>query len=62
MSDDSKRPKENKEDSVTLTALTVEGDCILDFCLKWDFYDSGYCETNEVFSVLIVGGPRWLCH
>ena len=25
-------------------------------------YDSGYCNTNEVFSVLINGGPGWLGH
>ena len=57
----SKRPEENEEESVTLAALTVEGDCVLDFYLEWDSYNVGYCKTNEIFSVLIDGGPGWLC-
>ena len=52
---DPKRTRE--EESATLPALTVEGDCVLDFCLERDSYDSGYCKTNEVFSVPINGEP-----
>ena len=37
----------------------VEDDCVLHFCLERDSYDSGYCKTNEVFSVLIDGEPGW---
>ena len=57
----SKRPEKNEEGNATLPALTVEGDCVLDFCLEWDSYDSGYCKTNEVLSGLINGEPGWLC-
>ena len=49
----SKRSKKNEKESATLPALTVEGDCVNDLCLERDSYDSGYCKTNEVFSVLI---------
>ena len=45
-----KRPEKNEEESATLPALTVEGDCVLDFCLERDSYDSGYCKTNEVLN------------
>ena len=55
-------PEKNEEESATLPALTVEGDCVLHFCLERDSYDSGYCKTNEFFSVLINGEPGWLCH
>ena len=55
----SKRPEKNEEESATLPALTVEGDCVLDFCLERDSYDSGYCRTNEFFPVLINGEPGW---
>ena len=34
MSVHSKRPKHNKEKSATIAAFTVEGDCVLDFCLE----------------------------
>ena len=51
----SKRPEENEEESATLAALTVNGDCVLDFYLKRDSYDSGYCKINDIFSVLIDG-------
>ena len=44
-----KRPEKNEEESATSPALTVKGDCVLDFCLEWDSYDSGYCKTIEVF-------------
>ena len=37
----SKRPEKNEEESVTLPALMVEGDCVLDFCLERESYDSG---------------------
>ena len=53
----SKRPEKNEEESATLPAMTVEGDCVLDFCLERDSYDSGYCKTNKVFSVLINNWP-----
>ena len=62
MSARSKTAKKNEEESLTLTVLTMEGDCILDFCLEQDPYDSGYSKTNEVFSVRIDGGPGWLGH
>ena len=58
----SKQPENNEEESATLPALTVEGDCVLDFCLEQHSYDSGYCKTNGFFSVLINVGPGWLCH
>ena len=58
----SKRSEKNEEESATLPALTVQGDCVLDFCLERDSYYSGYCKTNEVFSVPINGEPGWLCH
>ena len=35
----SKRPEENEEESTTLAALTVEGDCVLDFCLEQNSYN-----------------------
>ena len=54
----SKRSEKNEEESAS---LPVEGDCVLDFCLERDSYDSGYCKSNEVFSVLINGEPGWLC-
>ena len=54
----SKRAKENKEESATLAALTVEGDHVLDFCLERDSYNSGHSKTNEFFSVLIDGRPE----
>ena len=53
----SKRSEKNEEESATLPALTVVGDCVLDFFLERDSYDSGYCKTNEVFSVPINGEP-----
>ena len=40
-----KRPEEDEEESATLAALTVEDDCVLDFCLEQDSYDSRYCKT-----------------
>ena len=49
-----KRPEKNKEESATLSALKVEGDGVLYFCLERDSYGSGYCKTNKVFSVLIL--------
>ena len=42
--------------SVTLIALTMDGDCVLDFCLQRDSYDSSYSITNKTFSALIDGG------
>ena len=47
---------------MTLAALTLECDCVLDFCLEQDFYDSGYCKTNAVLSVLIDGVSGWPGH
>ena len=38
------------EESATLVALAVEGDCVLDFCFWRDSYDSGHSKTNKVFS------------
>ena len=58
MAASSTQPEKKEEESATLPALTVEGNCVLDFCLEWDSYDSGYCKTNEFFSVLINGGPE----
>ena len=58
----SERLEKNEEESATLPALMDEGDCVFDFCLKRDSYDSGYCKTNEAFSVLINGEPGWLSH
>ena len=57
MSACSKRAEQNEEESATLVALAVEGDCVLDFYLERDSYDSGQSKTNEVFSVLIDGRP-----
>ena len=37
----SKRSEKNEEESATLPALMVEGDCVLDFCLERESYDSG---------------------
>ena len=62
MATSSKRPEKNEEESATLPALTVVGDCVLDFYLERESYDSGYCKTNEFFPVLINGEPGWLCH
>lgn len=36
----SEQPKCCKEESSTLAALTMDGDCVLDFCLERDFDDS----------------------
>ena len=38
MADRSKRPEKNVEEGA---ALMVEGDCVLDFCLERESYDSG---------------------
>ena len=62
MATSSKRPEKNDEESATLPALTVEDDCVLHSCLERDSYDSGYCKTNEVFSVLINDELGWLSH
>ena len=45
----SKQPERNKEESATLADLTVDDDCVLDFHLGQDSYDSGYSKTNEVY-------------
>ena len=45
-----------------LVAFMVEGNCVLDFCLDVDSYDSGYSKTNEVLSVPIDGGHGCLDH
>ena len=42
MSACSKRAEEYEEESATLVALAVEGDCVLDFCLERDSYDSAW--------------------
>ena len=57
MSARSKLAEENEEENATMVALAVDGDCVLDFCLERDSYDSGHSKTNEVFSVLIDGRP-----
>ena len=46
------RPKSNKEESLTLMALTVVGDYFLDSCSERDFDDH---ECNELFLVVIDG-------
>ena len=38
-------PEEDEEGSATLTALIMEGDCVLDCYLSWDSYDSSCCKT-----------------
>ena len=53
MSACSKLAEENEEESATLVALAVEGNCLLDFSLKRNSYNSEHSKTNEVFSVLI---------
>ena len=53
MSAHSRRAKENEEESVTLIALIVEGNCVLDLCLKRYSNVSGQSKTSEVFSVLM---------
>ena len=53
MSARSKQAEENEEESATYVAFKVEGDCVLDFCLEQDSYNSGHSKTKEVFSVLI---------
>ena len=50
MAANSMRPEKNEEESATLAALTVDGDCLLDLYLERDSNDSGYCKTNKVFS------------
>ena len=47
-----KQPEEDEEESVTLAALTVECDCVLDFYLERDSYDSidTACKTITRFS------------
>ena len=49
----SERP--NEEESSSLTALTEDGDYILDSCSERDFYDHGCSKTNELFLVVIDG-------
>ena len=46
MATSSKRPEKNEEESATLPALTVDSDCVPDFYLERDSYDSGYCKTT----------------
>ena len=50
-----KQMKSNEEESSTLTALTVDGDYVLDSCLERDLYDHGCSKVNEVFLVVIDG-------
>ena len=54
----SKRAKEIKEDSATLVALIVECDCVLDFCLEQDSYNSGLSKTNKVFYNLMTPSKK----
>ena len=49
------RTKSNEEESSILTALTVDGDYVLDASLERDFDDHGCSETNEVFLAVIDG-------
>ena len=45
----SKRAEENEEESATLVALAVEGDSVLDICLKQDYRGFlGGSVTNEL--------------
>ena len=57
MATHSQQPEENEEESATLTASMVEGDCVLGFRLERDTNDSRCCKTNKFSSVLIGGGP-----
>ena len=50
-----KRTKSNEEESLILTALTVDGDYVSDSCLERDFDDHGCSKVNEVFLVAIDG-------
>ena len=61
MTERSERPKSNKEESLTLLALIVASDYVLDSCLERNFDDH---ETNEVFLIagqeevnLLLGRP-----
>ena len=49
MSTYSERSKSNEEQSSTLTALTVDGDYVLDSCSERDFDDRECSKTNEIF-------------
>ena len=51
----SERPKSNEEESSSLTALTEDGDYVLDSCSERDFDDRGCSITNELFLVVIDG-------
>ena len=44
----SERPNSNEEDSSSLTALTEDGDYVLDSCSERDFDDRGCSKTNEL--------------
>ena len=48
----SERPKSNEEESSSLTALTEDGDYVLDSCSERDFDDHGCSITNELFLVV----------
>ena len=37
MTERSEQPKSSEAESFTLTALTVDGDCVLDSCSEQDF-------------------------
>ena len=49
------RMKSNEKESSTLTASTVDGDYVLDFCSERDYHDRGCSKTNEAFLVVING-------
>ena len=48
-----KRTKSNEEESSTLTALTVDGDYVLDSCSERNFDDHECSKVYEVFLVAI---------
>ena len=49
----SERLKSNEEESSCLTALTEDGDYVLDSCSERDFDNHGCSKTNKLFSVVI---------
>ena len=49
------QPKSNKVENSSLTALTEDGDYVLDSCSERDFDDHGCSKTNELFLVVIDG-------
>ena len=52
MTTHSERPKSNEEETSSLTALTEDGDYVLDSCSERDFDDHGFNKTNKLFLVV----------